>query len=391
MNDGRAEAYFHTFFINLYLIGNSNSIIMLFSKNDERANERVLYKTKPNMILGCKKAIFGVVLLAIAFVVSPLVIKFIGKMQVYLISQIQLPLTRYAAIGFFVVILAIILYVIWQILRWFSIEYILTDSRIIIKKGLLSTKKNYMPYSTIQDIDTSQSIFARLFNVGTVSAFSAYDNNQIKLENISNPSEVEEIIFSNMLGYRNFQEPPRNFINRQYDNHRPAVNRNENYYGNQGPAVNYNETYYDNQGPAVNHNDDYYDEYEPITPIGHERNNYPRREYEYYPEEFSFQESRTNKYEYEPYNDDLDYNVERVMNTSNDNIRYEGSSNGFSNEGYYNEVRNNYSQDERDYYSDNEREFHYSSSDEKTYQNEQNQVDDSSENAIRRHFDKFKK
>ena len=377
MNDGRAEAYFHTFFINLYLIGNSNSIIMLFSKNDERANERVLYKTKPNMILGCKKAIFGVVLLVIAFSVSPLVIKFIGKMQVYLISQIQLPLTRYAAIGFFVVILAIILYVIWQLLRWFSIEYILTDSRIIIKKGLLSTKKNYMPYSTIQDIDTSQSIFARLFNVGTVSAFSAYDNNQIKLENVSNPSEVEEIIFSNMLGYRNFQEPPRNFINRPYDNQRRVVNHNEDYY--------------DNQGPVVNHNDDYYDEYEPITPIGHERNNYPRREYEYYPEEFSFQESRTNKYEYEPYNDDLDYNVERVMNTSNDNIRYEGSSNGFSNEGYYNEVRSNYSHAERDYYSDNEREFHDDGSDERVYHNEQNQMDESRENAIRRHFDKFKK
>ena len=377
MNDGRAEAYFNTFFLNLYLIGNSNSIIMLFSKNDERANERVLYKTKPNMILGCKKAIFGVVLLVIAFVVSPLVIKFIGNMQVYLISQIQLPLTRYAAIGFFVVILAIILYVIWQLLRWFSIEYVLTDSRIIIKKGLLSTKKNYMPYSTIQDIDTSQSIFARLFNVGTVSAFSAYDNNQIKLENISNPSEVEEIIFSNMLGYRNFQEPPRNFINRPYDNQRRVVNHNE--------------TYYDNQGPVVNHNDDYYDEYEPITPIGHERNNYPRREYEYYPEEFSFQESRTNKYEYEPYNDDLDYNVDRVMNTSNDNIRYEGSSNGFSNEGYYNEVRSNYSQTERDFYSDNEREFHDDGSDERVYHNEQNQMDESRENAIRRHFDKFKK
>lgn len=350
---------------------------MLFSKNDERASERVLYKTKPNMILGCKKAIYGVVLLIIAFIVSPMFIQFIGKMQVYMISQIQLPLTRYAAIGFFVVILAIILYIIWQLLGWFSMEYTLTDSRIIIKSGLLSTKKNYMPYSTIQDINTSQSIFARMFNVGTVSAFSAYDNNQIKLENISNPSEVEEIIFSNMLGYRNVPEPPRNYINRGHD------------------APRYVES----------PNNEYYDEYEPITPIGHERNNFPRRDYEYYPEEFSFQESR-NKYEYEPYDDDLDYNVERVMNTSNDNIRYEGSnsfsndsiryegSNSFSNDSYYNEVRDNYSQRDDDYYHDTEREYYNNAGNDKTYQNEQRQVDendDSSEKVIRRHFDKFKR
>ncbi|MDO5814354.1 MAG: PH domain-containing protein, partial [Methanobrevibacter sp.] len=123
---------------------------MLFNKNDERTNERVLYKTKPNMVLGCRKAIFGVVLLALVFMISPTVIQFIGRMQVYMISQIQLPLTRFAAIGFFVVILVIILYIIWQLITWYSMEYTLTDTRIIIKSGVLSTKKSYMPYTTIQ-------------------------------------------------------------------------------------------------------------------------------------------------------------------------------------------------------------------------------------------------
>lgn len=339
---------------------------MLFGKNNERTTERVLYKTKPNMILGCKKAIYGVVLLAVVFIVSPMAIQFIGKMQVYLISNIQMPLTRYTAIALFVVILVIVLYIIWQLLRWFSIEYTLTDTRIIIKTGLLSTKKNYMPYRTIQDVNTSQSIFARLFNVGTVSAFSAYDNNQIKLENVSDPTKVEEIIFNNMLGYANFQEPPRNHIERTHDNSMHYENRD----------------------------DDYYDEYEPITPIGHERNAYPRREYEYYPEdEYAYQQSRANTYEYEPYDDELERNVNRVMNTSNDNIRYEGSSNTYSNDGYYNEVRDNYSNGTRDYYREDEVEDYTNSTNDRVYQKEQRQVEneDSRENAIQRHFDKFKK
>lgn len=339
---------------------------MLFNNNDERAGERVLYKTKPNMILGCRKAIFGIVLLAIVFMVSPLMIKFIGKLQVYLISRIKLPLTEYTAIAFFVVILIIILYIIWQLLKWHSMEYTLTDSRIIIKSGVLTTKKSYMPYATIQDVNTSQSIIARLFNVGTVSVFSAYDNNLISIENISDPSKVEEIIFSHMVGIKNVREIPRNYIDRNAD-----IRYSENVS-----------------------NDDYYDEYEPITPIGHERNSQPRREYEYYPEDFSYQQERVNKYEYEPYEDELDYNINRAVNRSNNNIKYEGAPNTFSDDAHYNEMRDDYSYVSDENYHYDEPRNYPDEDNEIVYQNEPEQVDemkDSSETVIRRHFDKFKK
>ncbi|MEE1133837.1 MAG: PH domain-containing protein, partial [Methanobrevibacter sp.] len=127
---------------------------MLFNNNETRANDRVIYKTKPNMLLGCKKAIFGIVLLIVILSVSPIIIRFMGNLQVYLISHINLPLTRYVAIAFFVVILINVVYIIWQLIGWYSKEYILTDTKIIIKSGVISTKRNYMPYATIQDINT---------------------------------------------------------------------------------------------------------------------------------------------------------------------------------------------------------------------------------------------
>ena len=133
---------------------------MLFNKNNIKPNDRIIYQTKPNMLLGCKKAIYGIIFLIIILIVSPMIIKFIGDMQVYLISYIKLSLTRYAAIAFFVVIFIDIIYIIWQLIGWYSTEYLLTDSKIIIKSGVLTNKKNYMPFSTIQDINTSQSIFA---------------------------------------------------------------------------------------------------------------------------------------------------------------------------------------------------------------------------------------
>ena len=75
---------------------------MLFNKNDKIANERIIYETRPNMILGCKKAILGIILLIIILSVASPVISYIGNMQVYLISYINVGLTHYTAIALFV-------------------------------------------------------------------------------------------------------------------------------------------------------------------------------------------------------------------------------------------------------------------------------------------------
>ena len=320
---------------------------MLLSKNDDNSRDRIIYQTKPNMILGCKKAIYGFILLAIVFFISPIAIKFIGKMQVYLISQVKLPLTNYTAIAFFVIILIIIIYIIWQLIGWYSLEYTLTDTKIIIKSGILSTKRNYMPYATIQDINTSQSLLAKIFNVGSVSLFSAYDNNQMELANIPDPSKVEDIIFSNMMGYKNFQQAPQQ---RFADTRQPQYNRDD-YLGR----------------------NEYYDDFEPITPIGHERNyNSPRRDYEYYPEDMNYAEKSYNTYEYE------------------DEIQYQ-SPQTYSDESYYDEVRGEYSLSDDDHYQNYEEEIQYNDMQDNFSKNESDDMDDSGEKAIRRHFDKFKR
>ena len=205
---------------------------MLFDKNDSRANERVLYQTRPNMILGCKKAILGIVILIVILTVSPMAIKFIGHMQVYMISRINLSLTSYTAIALFVIILINVIYIIWQLVGWYSTEYTLTDTKIVIKSGVISTKKNYMPYATIQDINTSQSIIGKIINVGSISVFSAYDNNQMELKSVSNPSEVEEAIFSRMVGSRKFQAPPQqmpHYSERGYVDDGERYSRNDPY------------------------------------------------------------------------------------------------------------------------------------------------------------------
>ncbi len=330
---------------------------MLFNKNENKANERILYKTKSNMVLGCKNAIFGLFLLIFVLCISPMMIKFIGKMQVYLISQIQLPLTRYAAIAFFVIILIIVIYIIWQIIGWYSLEYVLTDSRIIIKSGVISTKKNYMPYANIQDVNTSQSILARLFRMGTISVFSAYDNNQLELKNISNPSEVENIIFSYMRSSRNFQ---------------PQQSRHINYHKQDS---------YLNNGNYLGRNE-IYDDFEPITPINPERNRYSGRDYEYYSEDLSFENSSKSRheYEYEPYIDKFGNDVDGIVE------EFE-PQNDYSNESYHANI-DDYSYNDDNYYDDIDLQIKHDDNHVEVSNNDQ---DNSSEKVIKRHFEKFKK
>lgn len=329
---------------------------MLFDKNDNQANERILYQTKPNMLLGCKKAIYGVILLIAVLIISPMAVQFIGEMQVYMISQIKLPLTRFAAIAFFVIILCIVLYIIWQLIGWYSMEYTLTDSKIIIKSGVLSTKKNYMPYATIQDVNTSQNLFGRLLNIGSVSVFSAYDNNQLELANISNPSEAENIIFSQMIGPRSFQ--PQYMAPRH--NYRQDIERN------------YPEE------------EEYYDEFEPITPIGRERE-LERRQYEYYPENLDFEEEIYPKhtYEYEPYSDNFQSNVNNIVDDLQHPRDYPPDS-------YYNDARDEYSRGDDVYYEDIEPQIYYNEEADQNPEKDSEDMDPS-QKAIKRHFDKFKR
>ena len=304
-----------------------------------------------------------------------------------MISQIKLPLTRYVAIAVFVVMLIIILYIIFQIVGWYAKEYILTDSKIIVKSGVVFTRKNYMPYSTIQDVNTSQSIFARLFNVGSVSVYSAYDNNQIALENISDPSKVEEIIFSNMSRgpYHSPEYYPRDSNNDYYqspqqDYHRPP---RQNYYQSS------RQDYYNHQENV----DDYYpeDDYDGvdvITPI-HQEEKYQRRQYDYYPDDLNYSESKKPKYEYEPYHENLEHNINRAM--SEEYNSYSSSKNSHHDNSYYSQENSNNYYSDYDNYDNSTEEFSYNDDVTSNSKSKKNDVDDSSEKVIKRHFDKFKR
>ena len=72
-----------------------------------------------------------------------------------------------------------------------------------------------MPFNTIQDVSRSQSLLGKIFSVGTITLYSAYDGKELELKDVSSPKKIEDIIFENIRGthlrYRNIYDDAPDF------------------------------------------------------------------------------------------------------------------------------------------------------------------------------------
>ena len=187
----------------------------MFGKDKkEEYHEKVLYETQPNIFVYSKGILISMFVLGFLFFLYSAGIRYIGNMNVYLIESTKMPLTSYFALAIFVLIMIVILYIILKLLIWTSIKYTITESRVIVEKGILLQKKNYMPFNTIQDVSRSQSLLGKIFSVGTITLYSAYDGKEMELKDVSSPKKIEDIIFENMRGthlrYRNIYDDDMN-------------------------------------------------------------------------------------------------------------------------------------------------------------------------------------
>ena len=74
-------------------------------------------------------------------------------------------------------------------------RYALSDDRLFISVGLLNIKDDEVLLYRVRDIDTSRSLWQRLFGVGTVTVASSDKTMpSLVLKNIKDPLMVKELI-----------------------------------------------------------------------------------------------------------------------------------------------------------------------------------------------------
>ena len=334
----------------------------MFGKDKkEEFNEKILYEAQPNIFVYSKGILISMFVLGFLFFLYSAGIRYIGNMNVYLIESTKVPLTTYFALAIFVLIMIVILYIILKLLIWTSIKYTITESRVIVEKGIILQKKNYMPFNTIQDVSRSQSLLGKIFSVGTITLYSAYDGKELELKDVSSPKKVEDIIFENMRGthlrYRNVYDDDFNPIRphqepghyrrmedlddlelvdakerkRQLrDIKRKARNsRNDSNY-NSGYNSNYNTNYNSNYNSDYNSgydyasNDSYYEDYDA---------------YDNYPRDMNYRDNRVPR---APYNDQYGYRGR----PDSHHHQYSGA------------IKDSYSRNPDKYFANNYEEFH---------------------------------
>ncbi len=76
-------------------------------------------------------------------------------------------------------------------------RYGMSEDRLFISVGFLNIKDDEILLYRVRDIDTSRSLWQRLFGVGTVTVMSSDKTMPtMVLKNIKNPIEVKEMLHS---------------------------------------------------------------------------------------------------------------------------------------------------------------------------------------------------
>ena len=82
------------------------------------------------------------------------------------------------------------------LIRWFTTLHIVTNERVIYRRGLIAKHGKEIPLEVINDVAFSQSVFERIFGTGDLLIESAGTHGQSRYRDIPDPEGVQSLIYS---------------------------------------------------------------------------------------------------------------------------------------------------------------------------------------------------
>jgi membrane protein YdbS with pleckstrin-like domain len=159
-----------------------------------RSGEETLFETRPRFFMYLKSAIIKFIALIVIIYIFGFVVSAAAGIQNYLISIVRIPLVEATVYILLFLMLILILWIIWDLLSWNYTMYTLTNQRVILQKGVIRKNKTYMHYDKIQDINVSQGLIERLISSGDIAIFGGHEHTRLILNDIPNPTKVEDMI-----------------------------------------------------------------------------------------------------------------------------------------------------------------------------------------------------
>lgn len=133
------------------------------------ADENVLIETRTSKIKHMTGGAFSLVLMAVMLLVAYWNSVFTSTKIPYLSDILSSTYGWLFTIAFVVLAGLFFLNFLVKYLRWISTLYVMTNTRVITKKGILGRSYEDMPLGMITNIDVRQSAMQRFLGYGTVT------------------------------------------------------------------------------------------------------------------------------------------------------------------------------------------------------------------------------
>lgn len=138
---------------------------------DLHPGEEIVFEGHPSWRSVLQFYVVGLILVAVAAVIGALVAGTV------------------IAIGAGAVVLALVVLV--GLVKRASTRYVITTERLHIRRGILSKATQETRIQRVQNVNTEQSLFARVMQVGTVDFDTAgSDDSEFRFVGVGNPGEV---------------------------------------------------------------------------------------------------------------------------------------------------------------------------------------------------------
>lgn len=86
-------------------------------------------------------------------------------------------------------------WVVWPFLVWWNTVYVITDRRLVLRRGVLNRSGHDMPLTRLNDVQFSHNVVERVLGCGTLVVESAGEVGQLVLDDIPRVEQVQRVLY----------------------------------------------------------------------------------------------------------------------------------------------------------------------------------------------------
>ena len=124
-------------------------------------------------------------------IVVLIIIVFLGTWLYFLTTN---SILRYVILGVGVIVVA--WWAAMPFLRWLTTQFVFTNRRVIVRRGLLTKQGRDMPLSKVNNVSFSVPVMGRILNYGRLVIQSAGEDSDLDIDDVPNVEVIQRSVYS---------------------------------------------------------------------------------------------------------------------------------------------------------------------------------------------------